>query len=148
MASTRSSRRALTQPVTTSRRTQNPKPLRVPLVAWANRLNKDDGDGRDTQLAAEPSPVSDAACKHREDLIDALLCAWTASLWARHGLDRCQVLGLPAKTTDEPMATITAPARPRPAPAPNHLIPLSGRRVCSKRMAPSKVMHTRQRSRD
>src|SRR2546430_8956476 len=53
MASTRSSRRALTQPVTTSRRTQNPKPLRVPLVAWANRLNKDDGDGRDTQLRSE-----------------------------------------------------------------------------------------------
>jgi len=24
-----------------------------------------------------------------EDLIDALLCAWTASLWARHGFDCC-----------------------------------------------------------
>jgi predicted RNase H-like nuclease len=65
--------------------------------------------------------------KHREDLIDALLCAWTASLRAPHGLDRCQVLGLPAKTIDEPMATIIAPARPRPAPTPNHFIPLSGR---------------------
>ena len=32
------------------------------------------------RLAAEPSPAGDAAYKHREDLIDALLCAWTASL--------------------------------------------------------------------
>lgn len=64
------------------------------------------------QLAAEPSPVSDAAYKHREDLIDALLCAWTASLWAHHGLDRCQVLGLPARPADEPAATIIVPARP------------------------------------
>jgi predicted RNase H-like nuclease len=70
---------------------------------------------------------ANAAYKHREDLIDALLCAWTASLRARHGLDRCQVLGLPAKTTDEPIATIIAPVRPRPAPTLNHLIPLSGK---------------------
>ena len=46
--------------------------------------------------------------KHREDLIDALLCAWASSLWDRHGLERCQVLGLP---DDEPAATIIAPAR-------------------------------------
>jgi predicted RNase H-like nuclease len=57
-------------------------------------------------LAAEPSPLGDAAYKHREDLIDALLCAWTASLWSRHGPARCQVLGLPEA------ATIIAPARP------------------------------------
>jgi predicted RNase H-like nuclease len=63
------------------------------------------------ELAAEPSPVSDSAYKHREDLIDALLCAWTASLWARHGVDRCQVLGLPADPADGPAATIIAPAR-------------------------------------
>jgi predicted RNase H-like nuclease len=41
------------------------------------------------RLTEEPSPFSDPAYKHREDLIDALLCAWTALLWARHGLDRC-----------------------------------------------------------
>jgi predicted RNase H-like nuclease len=29
-------------------------------------------------LTQEPSPTGDAAYKHREDLIDALLCAWTA----------------------------------------------------------------------
>jgi predicted RNase H-like nuclease len=64
------------------------------------------------QLAADPSPASDVACKHREDLIDALLCAWTASLWVRHGLNRCQVLGPPAGPSDEQVATIIVPARP------------------------------------
>ena len=63
-------------------------------------------------LAQEPSPVGDSAYKHREDLIDALLCAWSASLWARHVLDCCQVLGLPAQPTSNPIATIIAPARP------------------------------------
>jgi predicted RNase H-like nuclease len=37
------------------------------------------------QLVVEPSPLNDTAYKHREDLIDALLCAWTAALWSRHG---------------------------------------------------------------
>jgi predicted RNase H-like nuclease len=69
------------------------------------------------RLAAEPSPLADAAYKHREDLIDGLLCAWTAALWVRHGLRRCQVLGLPdetaaAGTAARPAATIIAPARP------------------------------------
>lgn len=64
------------------------------------------------ELAEQPSPVSDSAYKHREDLIDALLCAWTASLWARHGFDRCQVLGLPANPTGDPAATMIVPARP------------------------------------
>lgn len=64
------------------------------------------------RLAQEQSPVDDSAYKHREDLIDALLCAWTASLWARHGLDRCQVLGLSALPASNPIATIIAPARP------------------------------------
>jgi predicted RNase H-like nuclease len=63
-------------------------------------------------LAEQPSPVSDAAYKHREDLIDALLCAWTASLWTRHGFDRCQVLGLPTNPTGDPAATMIVPARP------------------------------------
>jgi predicted RNase H-like nuclease len=65
-----------------------------------------------TELAGQPSPLRDAACKHREDLIDALLCAWTASLWARHGLERCQVLGMPANPTGNPAATMIVPARP------------------------------------
>lgn len=45
------------------------------------------------QLLSEPSPQKAADYKHREDLIDALLCAWTAALWYRHGLVRCQVRG-------------------------------------------------------
>lgn len=57
----------------------------------------------------EPSPLADAAYKHREDLIDALLAAWTALLWARHGTARCQVLGVP---DGDPSATIVAPALP------------------------------------
>jgi len=64
------------------------------------------------QLAEAPSPGGDAACKHREDLIDALLCAWTAAFWARHGLARCQVLGPTATAGDMPAATIIVPARP------------------------------------
>jgi predicted RNase H-like nuclease len=75
-----------------------------PLLLQSHPVTKD--------LAERPSPVSDAANKHREDLIDALLCAWTASLWARHGLDRCQVLGLPATPTGDPAATMIVPARP------------------------------------
>jgi len=64
------------------------------------------------QLAEQPSPLDDVAYKHREDLIDALLCAWTAALWARHGLGRCQVLGLAAAADGPPAATIIVPARP------------------------------------
>jgi predicted RNase H-like nuclease len=64
------------------------------------------------ELAEQPSPLRDTDYKHREDLIDALLCAWTASLWARHGLDRCQVLGMPANAGGNPAATIIVPARP------------------------------------
>jgi predicted RNase H-like nuclease len=66
------------------------------------------------RLTEQPSPIEDAAYKHREDLIDALLCAWTAALWARHGLARCQVLGLPGSpgAGAGAGATIIAPARP------------------------------------
>lgn len=66
-----------------------------------------------TRSLLEPSPLEHVAYKHREDLIDALLAAWTAALWHGHGLARCQVLG-----ADDPLvdargahATIIAPAR-------------------------------------
>ena len=62
------------------------------------------------KLADEPSPLDDPAYKHREDLIDAAICAWTGLLWLRHGLERCQVLG--AGDSGCPRATIIAPARP------------------------------------
>jgi predicted RNase H-like nuclease len=63
-------------------------------------------------LTAEPSPLLDGPYKHREDLLDAVLCAWTASIWHRHGDTRVQVLG----RDDEPdaaglLGTIIAPAR-------------------------------------
>ncbi len=55
-------------------------------------------------LLSEPTPLVDRQVKHREDLIDAVICAWTGLLWLRHGLARCQILGTGA--------TIIAPARP------------------------------------
>jgi len=59
----------------------------------------------------EPSPLVDSAYKHREDMLDAVLCAWTAAIWHRHR-ERVQVLG----ADDVPDAagrrgTIVAPAR-------------------------------------
>jgi predicted RNase H-like nuclease len=62
------------------------------------------------QLVDENSPLDNPSYKHREDLIDALLCAWTARLWLRHGLARCQVLGEPDKTYAT-IPTIIAPCR-------------------------------------
>jgi predicted RNase H-like nuclease len=59
-----------------------------------------------------PSPVKDAtAYKHREDLLDAALAAWTAALWWNKGLDGCQVLG-DEPDVERPAATIIAPAKP------------------------------------
>jgi predicted RNase H-like nuclease len=65
------------------------------------------------QLLDEQSPLEDRAYKHREDLVDACLAAWTASLWIRCGTDRCQVLGQDDALVDERgrRATIIAPAR-------------------------------------
>ena len=67
------------------------------------------------QLLDEPSPLASRAYKHREDLLDAVICAWTGLVWLRHGFERCQVLGL----TDDPSpaASIFAhcrPEQPRP----------------------------------
>jgi predicted RNase H-like nuclease len=59
-------------------------------------------------LLDEPTPLADRPAKHREDLIDAVLCAWTGLLWWHHGLARCQVLG----GAEAPPATVIAPARP------------------------------------
>jgi predicted RNase H-like nuclease len=88
-------------------------------LAW--RENRADLPANETGVAAIDSAghVLDTgwAYKHREDLIDALLCAWTAALCARHGPARCQVLGLPAGDAAAgpaswPAATIIVPARP------------------------------------
>jgi predicted RNase H-like nuclease len=60
-------------------------------------------------LLTEPSPLDDRGYKHREDLIDAAICAWTGLLWLRFGFARCQVLG---PDDVRPAPTIIAPARP------------------------------------
>ncbi|GAA4679901.1 DUF429 domain-containing protein [Frondihabitans cladoniiphilus] len=64
-------------------------------------------------LVDEPTPLAGPAHKHREDLLDAALCAWTASIWARHGDARTQVLGRDeARDARGRPATIVTPARP------------------------------------
>ena len=62
-------------------------------------------------LVKQPSPISDKEYKHREDLLDAALCAWTAALWVRLGEERCQVLGRDDLFCDALRSTIIAPAR-------------------------------------
>ena len=64
-------------------------------------------------LVTEDSPLNDRAYKHREDLLDALICAWTAALWHQAGTERCLVLGegdLPNTRGHRP--AIIAPSRP------------------------------------
>jgi predicted RNase H-like nuclease len=72
------------------------------------------------QLLDERSPLDDRAYKHREDLIDACLAAWTAALWIQCGADRCQVLGEHDMLVDDrgQHATIIAPARPSQRASP------------------------------
>lgn len=65
------------------------------------------------QLVESQSPIEDVPYKHREDVLDAVLCAWTAAIWHRHGQSRTQILGeddLP--DAEGRVATIVAPARP------------------------------------
>jgi predicted RNase H-like nuclease len=64
------------------------------------------------KLLEEQSPIGDAAYKHREDLLDAALSAWTAALWYQTGFETCQVLGADGPQLVRPAATIIAPARP------------------------------------
>lgn len=63
------------------------------------------------RLVEEPSPNERKDYKHREDLLEAALCAWTAALWNRWGEAPCQVLGFDETHSDGLQATIIAPAR-------------------------------------
>jgi len=66
------------------------------------------------RLVEEHSPKGWRDYKPREDLLDAVICAWTAAYWQRHGADRCMVLGGPEQPENLGLvATIIAPARPK-----------------------------------
>lgn len=68
-------------------------------------------------LIEEASPPRPRDYKQREDLLDAVICAWTAAYWHRHGLARCQVLGVPdAVEPDSKIGAIIAPARTEQRP--------------------------------
>lgn len=70
-----------------------------------------------TAALADPSVLHGPTHKHREDLLDGVLCAWTAAFWDRHGDQRVQVLGgdtgLPSDPVDEAgrKPVVVAPAR-------------------------------------
>ena len=61
-------------------------------------------------LLAVPCPLNNREYKHQEDLLDAVLCAYAAQLWLRHGLLQSQALGA-AHDGARPKATIIAPCR-------------------------------------
>lgn len=88
------------------------------------------------QLLAEPSPTGDGPYKHREDLLDALLCAWTAALWHRHGLARCQVLGPPEPSPSElSPSELPPPELPPPELPPS--LSLAGQELVATIIAPA-----------
>jgi predicted RNase H-like nuclease len=69
---------------------------------------------RATALVADGPAIVERQHKHLEDLLDGLICAWTAAYWARHGTARSQVLGATDPVVDGlgRRGTIIAPARP------------------------------------
>ena len=76
---------------------------------------------------AEPSPLDDREYKHREDLIDACLAAWTALLWHHRSGLRCQVLGRDDPLVDDGgrRATIIAPIRRKIPPGGSLEVPMA-----------------------
>jgi predicted RNase H-like nuclease len=65
------------------------------------------------ELLDTRSPLKDGPYKHREDLIDAALSAWTAAIWATAGRDRCQILGADAAPDEQGrVPVLIAVARP------------------------------------
>ncbi len=67
--------------------------------------------GETRRLMDESSPPISRAYKKREDLLDAVICAWTAALWHRYGTACCQVLGVPEDGSPVGNGTIIAPCR-------------------------------------
>ena len=76
-----------------------------------------------TRDLRDPSVLHGPTHKHREDLLDGVLCAWTAAFWERHGDERVQVLGgdpgLPSDPLDAAgrLPALVAPARRSQRPA-------------------------------
>jgi predicted RNase H-like nuclease len=70
-----------------------------------------------TRALADPSVLHGPTHKHREDLLDGVLCAWTAAFWERHGDRRVQVLGGEPSLPSDPVdaagrrPVVIAPAR-------------------------------------
>lgn len=68
--------------------------------------------GETRALLDSPSPRNARAYKDREDLLDAVISAWTAALWWRRGLEGCQVLGEDTRLDRSGRrATIIAPSK-------------------------------------
>ena len=91
------------------------------LTAWEEIIERLEGLAtEDPPLDLLSHPATDAlrtapvagkaqAYKKAEDLLDAVLCAWTAALWHRHP-EECAVLGPSSRPADgEPAATVIAP---------------------------------------
>jgi predicted RNase H-like nuclease len=70
-----------------------------------------DIDSHDRTRALRDTPAIGKArdYKQAEDLLDAVICAWTAALWWRHGTVACAVLGASAGDAGGLNATIVAP---------------------------------------
>jgi predicted RNase H-like nuclease len=66
---------------------------------------------------AEPSGLHGPTHKHREDLLDGALCAWTAAYWERHGDGRVQILGGDAPHRHGPDAAGASPGNRRRGPS-------------------------------
>ncbi|WNY35235.1 DUF429 domain-containing protein [Curtobacterium flaccumfaciens] len=69
-----------------------------------------------TQRLADPSVLHGPTHKHREDLLDGALCAWTAAFWERHGDDRVQILGGDPPHRHGPDAAGASPGNRRRGP--------------------------------
>ncbi|PZF27006.1 DUF429 domain-containing protein [Curtobacterium sp. MCPF17_051] len=82
-----------------------------------------------TQRLADPSVLHGPTHKHREDLLDGALCAWTAAFWERHGDDRVQILGGDPPHRHGPDAAGASPGNGRRGPTlPTDPLDEAGRR--------------------
>lgn len=82
---------------------------------------------------AEPTAPTASAGKKREDMVDAVICAWTAALWHRSRWRRCQVVGAPHGPDAAPGVGVGFPSDvDAGAPLPTIIAPA---RECQRRHA-------------